>query len=148
MKCHVDCLAGEVGLKSIISQRESTRALYSVPDRSRCPLHCLRINQAKQANENPMETTRSPFRSRGHLISTDHNLATMAGLRILEQGGNVADAGVAADLCLNGVVPESANFGGVASLVGKLCSKMHPAIQATVAGTPLDSTAAAMPPCV
>ncbi len=96
-----------------------------------------------------METTRPPFRSRGHLISTDHNLATMAGLRILEQGGNVADAGVAAGLCLNVVVAESANFGGVASLVGKLCSKMHPAIQGDGCWrTPLDSTTAAMPPCV
>ena len=64
-----------------------------------------------------METTRPPFRSRGHLISTDHYLATMAGLRILEQGGNAADAGVAAGLCLNVVVPESANFGGVAPIM-------------------------------
>ena len=64
-----------------------------------------------------MQTTRPPFRSRGHLISTDHNLATMAGLQILEQGGNAADAGVAAGLCLNVVVPESANFGGVAPIM-------------------------------
>ena len=64
-----------------------------------------------------METTRPPFRSRSHLISTDHYLATMAGLRILEQGGNAADAGVAAGLCLNVVVPESANFGGVAPIM-------------------------------
>ncbi len=79
--------------------------------------YTVSVLTARQANENPMETTRPPFRSRGHLISTDHNLATMAGLRILEQGGNAADAGVAAGLCLNVVVPESANFGGVAPVM-------------------------------
>jgi len=64
-----------------------------------------------------MQTTRPPFYSKGYLISTDHYLATMAGLRILEQGGNAADAGVAAGLCLNVVVPESAHFGGVAPII-------------------------------
>ena len=64
-----------------------------------------------------MQTTRPPFRSNGYLISTDHYLATMAGLRVLEQGGNAADAGVASGLCLNVVVPESANFGGVAPII-------------------------------
>ena len=64
-----------------------------------------------------MQTTRPPFCSRGYLISTDHYLATMAGLRILEQGGNAADAGVASGLCLNVVVPESAHFGGVAPII-------------------------------
>lgn len=64
-----------------------------------------------------MQTTRPPIRSHGYLISTDHYLATMAGLRILDQGGNAADAGVAAGICLNVVVPESANFGGVAPII-------------------------------
>ncbi len=64
-----------------------------------------------------MQTTRPPFCSRGYLISTDHYLATMAGFKILEQGGNAADAGVAAGLCLNVVVPESAHFGGVAPII-------------------------------
>lgn len=64
-----------------------------------------------------MQTTRPPFRSPGYLVSTDHYLATMAGLRILEQGGNAVDAGVAAGICLNVVVPESANFGGVAPIL-------------------------------
>lgn len=64
-----------------------------------------------------MQTTRPPIRSQGYLVSTDHYLATMAGLRILDQGGNAADAGVAAGICLNVVVPESANFGGVAPII-------------------------------
>lgn len=64
-----------------------------------------------------MHTTRPPFRSREYLVSTDHYLATMAGVQILQQGGNAADAGVAAGLCLNTVVPESAHFGGVAPII-------------------------------
>lgn len=49
----------------------------------------------------PMESTRSPFRNRDRLISTDHYLTTMAGLRLLEQWGHAADAGMAAGPCLN-----------------------------------------------
>ncbi len=41
----------------------------------------------------------------------------MAGARILEQGGNAADAGVAAGLCINVLEPELAHFGGVAPII-------------------------------
>ena len=53
-----------------------------------------------------------------HMISSVHYHATMGGLRILEQGGNAIDAGVAAGICLNVVEPQSAMFGGVAPIVG------------------------------
>ena len=43
-----------------------------------------------------------------HAISSTHHLATMGGLKILEQGGNAADAGVAAGLCINVVQSGSA----------------------------------------
>ncbi|HLF05189.1 MAG TPA: gamma-glutamyltransferase, partial [Dehalococcoidia bacterium] len=41
-----------------------------------------------------------------HMIGAGHYLATAAGYRILEQGGNAMDAGVAAGLTLNVVLPQ------------------------------------------
>ena len=62
------------------------------------PLDCARI---QDANGNPMQTTRPPLHSRGHLIATDHYRTTMASLRILEPWGHAANAGMAAVLYLN-----------------------------------------------
>jgi gamma-glutamyltranspeptidase/glutathione hydrolase len=52
-----------------------------------------------------------------HAVSTGHYLATAAAYRILEQSGNAIDAGVAAGLCLNVVLPSSTNLGGVAPIL-------------------------------
>ncbi len=52
-----------------------------------------------------------------HVVSSTHYLASMGGMRILEQGENAADAGVAAGLCINVVQPGSAQFGGVAPII-------------------------------
>jgi gamma-glutamyltranspeptidase/glutathione hydrolase len=41
----------------------------------------------------------------------------MGGVRILEGGGNAADAGVATGLCINVLEPEMAHFGGVAPII-------------------------------
>ena len=41
----------------------------------------------------------------------------MAGVRILEGGGNAADAGVATGICINLLQPGSAHFGGVAPII-------------------------------
>ena len=49
-----------------------------------------------------------------HMVSTGHYLATSAGYRILEQGGNATDAGVAAGIALNVALPQYTSFGGVA----------------------------------
>lgn len=54
---------------------------------------------------------------RTHAVSSGHYLATAAGYRILEQGGNATDAGVAAGICLNVVLPSSTNIGGVAPML-------------------------------
>lgn len=62
-------------------------------------------------------------RSRGagvvgnHAVSSGHFLASQAGFRILEQGGNATDAGVAAGIALNVVLPASTSFGGVAPIL-------------------------------
>lgn len=52
-----------------------------------------------------------------HGASSGHPLATAAAWRILEQGGNAVDAGVAAGIALNVVLPGSTNFGGVAPIL-------------------------------
>jgi gamma-glutamyltranspeptidase/glutathione hydrolase len=52
-----------------------------------------------------------------HAVSAGHYLATAAGYRILEQGGNAIDAGVAAGISLNVVLPSSTSFGGVAPIL-------------------------------
>lgn len=52
-----------------------------------------------------------------HMIGAGHYLATAAGYRILEQGGNATDAGVAAALTLNVVQPQYTSLGGVAPII-------------------------------
>ena len=51
------------------------------------------------------------------MVSTGHYLATAAGYRILEQGGNATDAGVAAGIVINVVLPQYTSFGGVAPII-------------------------------
>ncbi len=51
-----------------------------------------------------------------HIVSAGHYLATAAGYRILEQGGNATDAGVAAGIVINVVLPQYPSLGGVASI--------------------------------
>lgn len=52
-----------------------------------------------------------------HAVATGHYLATSAAYRILEQGGNAVDAGVAAGIVINVVLPQSTSFGGVAPIL-------------------------------
>lgn len=62
----------------------------------------------------PLTTWRPPFRARRHMVVAGHYLAAMAGLSILEAGGNAVDAGVAAGMCINVTQPDMTSFGGVA----------------------------------
>ena len=55
---------------------------------------------------------RSPVYSRGGMVATSQPLATAAGLEILSQGGNAADAAVAAGAALNVTEPNSTGIGG------------------------------------
>ena len=52
-----------------------------------------------------------------HMVSSGHYLATAAGFRILEQGGNATDAGVAAGIAINATLPQWTSFGGVAPII-------------------------------
>ncbi len=63
------------------------------------------------------QSHRPSVRGKRYLVSSLHYLATMAGVRILESGGNAADAGVATGICINILQPGSAHFGGVAPII-------------------------------
>ena len=64
-----------------------------------------------------LNSHRPSVRGKRYLVSSLHYLATMAGVRILENGGNAADAGVATGICINVLQPGSAHFGGVAPII-------------------------------
>ena len=63
------------------------------------------------------ETTRPTLGGARHAIAAGHPAATMAGLRILEAGGNAVDAAVAAGFALHVVQCDMANLGGVAPIL-------------------------------
>jgi gamma-glutamyltranspeptidase/glutathione hydrolase len=65
----------------------------------------------------PPATHRPTVMGSHYMVSTGHYLAAMAAARLLEAGGNAIDAGVAAGLCLNVVLPEFTNLGGVAPII-------------------------------
>ena len=48
---------------------------------------------------------RPSIRGKRYVVSSVHYLATMGGVRILESGGNAADAGVAVGICINVLQP-------------------------------------------
>ena len=73
--------------------------------------------------ESPVESTAPPtgvtqgrpaFLGKRHLVSSSHYLASQAGLRMFERGGNAIDAGVAAGIALNVLERHLTDFGGVA----------------------------------
>jgi gamma-glutamyltranspeptidase/glutathione hydrolase len=65
-----------------------------------------------------MSTThRPPIQGKRYVVSSTHYLASTGGMRILEQGGNAADAGVATGLCINMVETHLTQFGGVAPII-------------------------------
>ncbi|MDR7545617.1 MAG: gamma-glutamyltransferase family protein [Armatimonadota bacterium] len=65
----------------------------------------------------PLPTLRPSVMGRHYAVATGHYLASLAAVRIMDAGGNVVDAGVAAGLCLNVVQPDMTNLGGVAPIV-------------------------------
>jgi gamma-glutamyltranspeptidase / glutathione hydrolase len=52
-----------------------------------------------------------------YMVSSCHYLATFAGLRMFERGGNAIDAGVAAGIALNVLERHLTDFGGVAPII-------------------------------
>lgn len=62
-------------------------------------------------------STRPMLMGTRHLVSAGHYLAAEAGNRILSQGGNATDAGVATGVCINVLQCDLTNIGGVAPIV-------------------------------
>ena len=55
--------------------------------------------------------------ARRHMVVAGHYLATEAGMKILEAGGNAIDAGVAAGIALGVVHSDQVQFSGVAPML-------------------------------
>lgn len=62
-------------------------------------------------------STRPVMRGTTGMVSSGHHLATQAGIRILERGGNAIDAGVASGICLGILQSDMVNFAGVAPIM-------------------------------
>jgi gamma-glutamyltranspeptidase/glutathione hydrolase len=65
----------------------------------------------------PRPALRPELRARHHAISSGHYLASQAGMRILDAGGNAVDAGVAAGICLGILISDFVSFPGVAPIL-------------------------------
>jgi gamma-glutamyltranspeptidase/glutathione hydrolase len=63
----------------------------------------------------PVRTSnRPPIQARHVAVASGHYLATEAGMRMFRLGGNAIDAGVAAGICIDVLLPDLCSFGGVA----------------------------------
>jgi gamma-glutamyltranspeptidase / glutathione hydrolase len=60
---------------------------------------------------------RPAIMGRHGMVVSGHSLASQAGMRILERGGNAVDAGVAAGICLAVLQSDMVNFAGVAPIM-------------------------------
>jgi gamma-glutamyltranspeptidase/glutathione hydrolase len=65
----------------------------------------------------PPESLRPTIVGTRYVVSAGHHLAAAAAARVLDRGGNAIDAGVAAGLASNVVLPDMCNFGGVAPIL-------------------------------
>ncbi len=60
---------------------------------------------------------RAAIHGETHAIAAGHDLATQAGIEVLESGGNAVDAGVAAGMALGVLHSDLVNFAGVAPIM-------------------------------
>ena len=75
-------------------------------------------------------------RGHHHVVSTGHELATLAAFEALENGGNAIDAGVAAILTLGVVYSDQVSVAGVAPMIVRLAETGEVVTIAGVGGWP------------
>src|ERR1700728_1275081 len=75
----------------------------------------------------PARARRPNVMARRHVVVSGHYYASLAGLQILEAGGNAIDAGVATGLAIDVLESEFVGFGGVAPVMIHLAERnaMH-----------------------
>ena len=66
---------------------------------------------------------RPPIMGVNHVVASGHYLAASVGYRILEEGGNAIDAGVASGIAINATLPDATSFAGVAPIIIYLADK-------------------------
>ena len=77
----------------------------------------MTTDQFSTMSEQARFSHRPLIRGTTEMVVSGHHLATQAGIRILERGGNAIDAGVAAGICLGILQSDMVNFAGVAPIM-------------------------------
>ncbi|MGA8197032.1 MAG: gamma-glutamyltransferase, partial [Acetobacteraceae bacterium] len=71
----------------------------------------------------PGRPRRPNIMARHHVVVSGHYYASLAGLQILEAGGNAIDAGVATGLAIDVLESQFVGFGGVAPVMIHLAER-------------------------
>ncbi|MGH9176629.1 MAG: gamma-glutamyltransferase, partial [Vicinamibacterales bacterium] len=89
---------------------------------------------------------RPPVMGRNGMVSSAHYLASMAGLRVMMEGGNAVDAVVAVAATLNVVEPYMSGLGGDGLMSITLPGASEPVILDYSGGAPFEATLDTMTP--
>src|SRR5689334_23757765 len=76
----------------------------------------------------PARARRPNVLARQHVVVSGHYFASLAGLQILEAGGNAIDAGVATGLAIDVLESEFVGFGGVAPVMIHVAGHAEPVV--------------------